>query len=311
MGVYEQAFASIAATFGWADDAPGLSGPRGALPSRLPVEDAAAATVAAALTAAAALQHQTSGHRPQPGLRREAVATAFQSERFVRLDGNSLGAGFAELSRFWPAADGWVRTHANYPWHRDALLAALDSPALVDEVAGRLAALPAAETERRVTAAGGIAVAGRSEGQWRAAHAAGPLAHKRFVGDAPPRQPRGDGQPASGVRVLDLTRVIAGPGGTRVLAALGADVLRLDPPHLPELPNQVPDGLVGKRSALLDLRTENDQLHRLLDGADVVVHGYRPGALAAYGLDAESLAERHPGLVAVQLSAWGASHQRR
>jgi crotonobetainyl-CoA:carnitine CoA-transferase CaiB-like acyl-CoA transferase len=83
--------------------------------------------------------------------------------------------------------------------------------------------------------------------------------------------------------VLDLTRVIAGPVATRYLAALGADVLRLDPPHRPELPQQAYDGLLGKRSALLDLGTGSARLHELLDAADVLVHGYRPRALDRFG----------------------------
>jgi crotonobetainyl-CoA:carnitine CoA-transferase CaiB-like acyl-CoA transferase len=107
--------------------------------------------------------------------------------------------------------------------------------------------------------------------------------------------------------VLDLTRVIAGPVATRYLAALGADVLRVDPPHLPELGLHVLDGVPGKRSTLLDLRPPESQarLQELLDDADVLVHGYRPGALAAFGLDVDTLATRHPGLVVVGLSAWG------
>jgi crotonobetainyl-CoA:carnitine CoA-transferase CaiB-like acyl-CoA transferase len=115
--------------------------------------------------------------------------------------------------------------------------------------------------------------------------------------------------PAAGLRVLDLTRVIAGPVATRFLAALGADVLRVDPPHLPELPGHIHEGLLGKRSALLDASTAAglQRLHELLAGADVLVHGYRPGALDRFGLDGESLAARHPGLVIVSLSAWGTS----
>ena len=107
--------------------------------------------------------------------------------------------------------------------------------------------------------------------------------------------------------MLDLTRVIAGPVATRFLAALGADVLRLDPPHRPELPQQTYDGLLGKRSALLDLGTRDGaaRLHELLAGADVLVHGYRPHALDRFGLTPAALAERHPGLVVVSLSAWG------
>ncbi|HEY0577352.1 MAG TPA: CoA transferase [Pseudonocardia sp.] len=107
--------------------------------------------------------------------------------------------------------------------------------------------------------------------------------------------------------MLDLTRVIAGPVATRYLAALGADVLRLDPPDRPELPLHRYDGLIGKRSALLDAASPDGaaRLHELLDSADVLVHGYRPGALSRFGLGASALAERHPGLVVIALSAWG------
>jgi crotonobetainyl-CoA:carnitine CoA-transferase CaiB-like acyl-CoA transferase len=104
--------------------------------------------------------------------------------------------------------------------------------------------------------------------------------------------------------VLDLTRVIAGPVATRTLAAHGADVLRLDAPDRPEIPLQYWDTLPGKRSALLDLADAAIR-EELLAGADVVVSGYRPGALDHFGLAPDALAERHPGLVVVTLSAWG------
>ena len=109
--------------------------------------------------------------------------------------------------------------------------------------------------------------------------------------------------------MLDLTRVIAGPVATRYLAALGADVLRLDPPHRPELPLHARDGLLGKRSARARLAAPGGaaRLHELLSGADVLVHGYRPHALDRFGLTPDALAERHPGLVVVSLSAWGSS----
>ncbi|MYU64126.1 CoA transferase, partial [Streptomyces sp. SID69] len=112
--------------------------------------------------------------------------------------------------------------------------------------------------------------------------------------------------PAAGVRVLDLTRVLAGPVATRTLALLGADVLRLDPPWSPELPDQHADTDFGKRSAALDLAADRDTVEELLAGADVVVTGYRPGALDRFGLSPEALAERHPALVVAQVSAWGA-----
>ncbi len=107
--------------------------------------------------------------------------------------------------------------------------------------------------------------------------------------------------------MLDLTRVIAGPIATRTLALLGADVLRLDPPGLPELPDQHADTGFGKRSALEDLASGREAVEELVARADVVVTGYRPGALDRFGLSAEALAERRPGVVVAQLSAWGAT----
>ena len=160
--------------------------------------------------------------------------------------------------------------------------------------------------------AGGVAAAVRGEEAWLAEPAGQAVAAARLVeggptGDAPPRRGGAGALPASGIRVLDLTRVIAGPTATRYLAALGADVLRLDAPQRPELPLHARDGLLGKRSALLDLGTPGGAatLHDLLSGADVLVHGYRPHALDRFGLTPGALAERHPGLVTVGLSAWG------
>lgn len=279
------------------------------LPSTLPVADAAVACVGTALLAAAALRGDPPGTVRLPAAH---VAVAVRSERYLRVAGKPVAAGFAPLSRFWRSADGWVRTHANYPWHREALLAALDSEGDVDAVAAAVAALPATEVEARVVAGDGVAAAVRTREEWLAhpqgrAVAQRPLVADRQHAGAAPRHRAPGPLPASGVRVLDLTRVIAGPVATRYLAALGADVLRLDPPHRPELPLHRHDGLLGKRSALLDAGTAEGlaRLHELLDSADVLVHGYRPGALRRFGLDGDALAERHPGLVVVSLSAWG------
>ncbi len=127
-------------------------------------------------------------------------------------------------------------------------------------------------------------------------------------GDAAPRPWRdGGAAPLAGIRVLDLTRVIAGPVATRDLAVAGADVLRIDSPRLPEAPWQHLDTGHEKRSALMDLDDPSDRMRfeELLSTADVVVHGYRPTALARYGLDPQSLRERFPGIIVAQLSAWG------
>jgi CoA-transferase family III len=294
-----------------------VSGSPGHLPSRLPVEDTALACTGVALLAAAALHAQRGGDcgargSPTARLDREHVAAAFRSEAYLRVGGEQAGPGFAPLSRFWRTADGWVRTHGNYPWHRSALRRALGCPDDPEPVAAALAGLGAREAEDLVTAAGGVAAAVRGEEGWRVsppgrAIASAALVASASIGDAPPRWREAGALPASGIRVLDLTRVIAGPVATRYLGALGADVLRLDPPGWPELTLHAYDGLLGKRSALLDFGTAEGRarLHELLSSADVLVHGYRPHALERFGLGPESLAERHPGLVVVSLSAWG------
>ena len=290
-----------------------ITGTGGQLGSRLPVENVAVACVGVALMAASALAARRGGSPVSAGLDRGVVAAAVRSERHFRRGGGSAGAGFAPLSRFWRAADGWVRTHANYPWHRAALLSALGTSDDVDAIRAAMAERRAADVERDVFAAGGVAGAVRSVEAWRA-HSQGraladePLVGHRRVGDAASRARSAAGLPASGVRVLDLTRVIAGPVCTRYLAALGADVLRLDPPHRPDMrPGDVADTLLGKRSAIVDLDSPAGltELDRLLDRADVVVCGYRPGALERFGLAEEALAERHPGIVVVCLDAWG------
>ncbi|WP_320669305.1 CoA transferase [Patulibacter defluvii] len=286
---------------------------RAPLPGPLPVDALARATVGAALLAAAELAAARGAPPPVPRLDAEHVAAAFVSERHLRLDGAVPGVPFDPLSRFLPAADGWVRLHANYDHHRAALLRAL-AVAAPDDVPAAVAARPAREVEQAVVAAGGCAAAVRDRRTWDREPAAASLAaggllrrEQRPAVDRPlPPLPAG-APPATGLRILDLTRVIAGPIATRWLAALGADVLRIDRRDRPELPLQLLDTGAGKRSALLDLRDGDDRatLERLLAGADAVVHGYRPGALAAFGLDPPALAERHPQLVVATLSAWG------
>ncbi|MET9431456.1 CoA transferase [Streptomyces sp. NPDC003036] len=295
-----------------------FGGPSGGLPSRLPVMELARATVAVCALAAAELGAVRTD-RPVARVRVDdgAVATAFRSDRLARLDGRPWD-GFAPLSRFWRAADGWVRTHANYPHHRARLLAALGLPdgAGPDAVAAVLAERPAAAVEDAVCAVGGLAVAVRGPAEW-AAHEQGalvarqPLLTLERLGDAPgrvcPTLLPGEAPPCSGLRVLDLTRVLAGPVATRTLALLGADVLRVDAPQLPEAQEAHNDTGMGKRSTALDLGRGADRraFEELLAAADVVVTGYRPGALDRFGLSPEALDERRPGLVVAQLSAWG------
>ena len=284
------------------------------LRSRLRVTEAAIGCVGTALAAASVLHRARTGIDLSVRIDRGQVAAAMTSERHFRVRGRPAAVGFAALSRFWPASDGWVRTHANFPWHRAALLRALEVPeANADALGAAIASLPAEVVEAVVMEAGGVAGAVRSVDQWRAhpqglAVAAEPLIGHSVLLGAPPRSRPDAALPATGVRVLDLTRVIAGPVCTRYLGALGADVLRIDPPNKPDLEvGGVADTLLAKRSTCLDLTSRYAQktVHQLLEGADVVTCGYRPGALDRFGFGVDDLMERYPGLVVVALAAWG------
>jgi hypothetical protein len=271
----------------------------GVLPSRLPVREMARATVGAcSLAAAELLARRNGGPVPEVRVSESAVGTAFHSERHLRIDGR-VPTVFAPLSGFWRAADGWVRTHANYPHHRTRLLAALGLRE-DGEFADALAGLPAEEVQETVYAAGGLAVAVAA----KPATTTHPLVETREFGGG--RVLPSAALPAEGVRVLDLTRVLAGPVASRTLGLLGADVLRVDAPDLVEAADTYADTGLGKRSTLLDLAASEDRrvFDDLLAEADVVLTGYRPGALDRFGLSPDALLGRRPGLVVGQLGAW-------
>jgi hypothetical protein len=275
--------------------------PGSALPSALPVSTLACGAVAAAGLAGAALR---GGERVHVDPRQ--VAVSFRGDQLQTVDG--LGqAGFAPWSGFFEARDGWVRTHANYPHHRERLLRSLglSAEATRDDLASGVALRGAQDVEDVVTAERGIAVRVRSLPEWMA----GPQAAAVADHDVLAVEATGAVDPVpvpSRPRVLDLTRVIAGPVATRTLAFLGFDVLRVDSRHLPELQAQHLETGAGKRSTLADLQDEHARrrVHELLADADVLVLGYRPGALAAYGLDPDALAATHPHLVCATLTAW-------
>ena len=241
----------------------------------------------------------------------ERIAVAYTSERHIRIDGQVPGV-WAPLSGFWPTADGWVRTHGNYPHHAAILCCALGLPEQADAstLAAVLAVTPTREACRRVELAGGLCVPVMLEDAGTdTALRADPLVETRHLGAGPRRVPPAAPRdaPLRGIRVLDLTRVIAGPVATRTLALLGAEVLRLDPVNLPEMQWQHLDTGHGKRTALLSATSPRGRarLHALIDGADVLVTGYRPKAAVRLGLDPERIAAEHPGLIVARLAAWG------
>ena len=208
--------------------------------------------------------------------------------------------------------DGWIRLHTNAPHHRDAALRVLDAPANRNDVAAAVATWDATELESAMVANGACAAQMHSWDAWQRhpqgqAVTAEPLLHWRAGTKAGASAWSIDRrQPLKGLRVLDMTRVLAGPAATRLLAGLGASVLRIDPPWWDE-PSGAPEMSLGKRCTRLDLREKDGlaQWTRLLSEADVFVHGYRSDALATLGFDADQRQTLRPGLIDVSLDAYG------
>jgi crotonobetainyl-CoA:carnitine CoA-transferase CaiB-like acyl-CoA transferase len=282
----------------------------GALPSRFPVTDFAAAAWAAAALAVAELAEDQPGAAPLAVDRR--LASLWFQWSLLPIGWKSAGA-WDVVSGDYAARDGWVRLHANAPHHRAAALRVLGVSPEKDAVAGAVARLAAAEVEAAVVAAGGCAAQMRTMAEWAVhpqgqAIAAEPLVHYAASHVAAPPSawaPR-PARPLAGVRVLDLTRVLAGPIATRFLAGYGAEVLRIDPLEWDEGP-VIPEVTLGKRCARLDLATAGgrDTFLGLLGQADVLVHGYRATALEHLGLGDEVRRAVAPGLVDVRLNAYG------
>lgn len=213
-------------------------------------------------------------------------------------------------------AAGWIRIHANFAHHRDGAihLLGLGGRGQVTrvDVERALANWRAEDIEEAADEAGLPMAALRTAVQWDAHPQARllegqPLVAIEQVGDAPalpwPAR-RGSNAPLAGLRVLDLTRVLAGPVACRTLATLGADVLTSHSPGLPNIA-ALPDTSRGKRSTELSPGADAARLQALVGSADVFFEAARPGALAAAGFGPQALHRLRPGIVAVSLDAWG------
>ncbi|MGN6606249.1 MAG: CoA transferase [Jatrophihabitans sp.] len=293
----------------------GVTGPRVVLPSRFDVTGLAVASVAAASRAVSGLAALRWGSEvPLVAVDSRAAAAAFVCESLFEPIGWERPPLWDPIAGNYRTADGWIRLHTNYAHHRAAverLLGARDRTAVAAAVSG----WTGVELETAVVAAGGCAAVLHPRAEWLAsepgAATAGSLpvvtevdgpALPRALPGLPPGAP-----PLQGVRVLDLTRVIAGPIATRVLAASGADVLRIDPPGFAEVPLLLAETTAGKRTAALHLRRPDDRrvFEALVADADVLVGGLRPGALDRLGYGADQLRERNPALLVAALDAYG------
>ena len=240
-----------------------------------------------------------------------AAALAMCANDYLRVDGETPGS-WPELTRFYRASDGWVFLHGGFPPHTARLVAALDAPLDREALAARVARLPAQDIEDRCVASNTCGRRLQTEADWLA-HPAGAAVAARPVLDitplagGAPRPWTPAAMPLEGIRVLDLSRVLAGPTIGRTLAEHGAEVLRIASPNLPSIEPLVIDTGYGKRSAFVDLEAAEGRaaLTALISQADVFVDGYRPGALARHGLDPDSLDRLSPGIVYLTLSAFG------
>ncbi|KVC66209.1 carnitine dehydratase [Burkholderia ubonensis] len=292
-----------------------IDGQDPALPSVFHVGTLAAASIAAAGLAAAECHRLRTGVAQRVDVSVRDALVAFRSERYLRVDDGPPPELRHPVTGFYETRDArWIQLHANFPHHLRGILGVLGCGERRAEVAAAIRTRDGTTLDAALADAGLCAALIRTPDEWAAheqarALAALPLFEIERIGDAPV-QALGGGdasRPLAGVRVLDLTRIIAGPVAGRTLASHGAQVLLVNGPHLPNIAPLVIDNGRGKRSAWLDLRDAAgvDALQRLVRQADVFVDAYRPGALASRGFSPDALAALRPGIVCVSISAYG------
>jgi crotonobetainyl-CoA:carnitine CoA-transferase CaiB-like acyl-CoA transferase len=283
------------------------------LPTPFRIGETSAAALAAVGLAVSDLWELRTGRRQEVAVDARQATASLRSGHYLKLDGAPVSTERNTIMGVYPARNGrWSYLHCNFPNHRAAALSVLGVPEDREAVRKAVAGWDALELEEAIIAARGAGGMVRTMAEWAkhpqaAAVASLPLLEIVQIGASPPEPlPAGD-RPLSGIRVLDLTRVLAGPTCARTLAEHGADVLKVTAAHLPNIGYQEYDTGHGKLSAHLDLRQARDleTLHGLIREGDVFSQGYRPGTLADRGLSPEALAKLRPGIVYVSLCAFG------
>jgi crotonobetainyl-CoA:carnitine CoA-transferase CaiB-like acyl-CoA transferase len=294
-------------------DAVTLTGEEPQLPSSFRVAAAAQASIAAAALAAAEIWKLRSGQSQGVTVDMRHAVVECRSERYLRVDGKPPPPAWDAIAGIYRTRDQrFVRLHTNFPHHRDAVCKVLECKPERDDVQAALMQWDGEAFETAAYAAGGVVALMRSHEQWsELPHARAlaelPLVSIEKIGEAAPKPwPAGD-RPLAGVRVLDLSRVIAGPVAGRTLAVHGADVLLISGPDLPAIPWLTIDTGRGKLASFVELGSEQgrDCLRDLLAQADIFSQGYRPRALASLGFSPQDAARINPGIVYVSLSAYG------
>ena len=294
-------------------DAVMLTGDEPQLPSSFRVAAAAQTSIAAAALAAAQLWKLRSRQGQDVAVDMRHAVVECRSERYLRLDDTPPPPAWDAIAGVYKTrGQRFVRLHTNFPHHRDAVCCVLNCKAERDEVQAALMNWDAEAFETAAYEAGGVVSMMRSYDEWSEtpqarALAALPVITFQKIGEASPKPwPAGD-RPLAGLRVLDLSRVIAGPVAGRTLAAHGANVMLISSPDLPAIPWLTIDTGRGKLSAFLDLKRDEGrkQMKALLADADIFSQGYRPQALAQLGFSPEEAARINPGIIFVSLSAYG------
>lgn len=317
MSTVHAAYAELASLAGMERPSPAFTVGAPALATPFLAEDAAAAALAAGAAEAAELWALRTGEDQAVSVDTREAAASLTSFLFQRFEDPARAAARPPITTaaqtFYPCGDGrWVFLHQSFD-NGAGVLSVLSCEDTPDAVRRTLRDWKAADLEDAFARAGVCGAMVRTPEAWDAGDhgrrlAATPLIEIERVGDCPP--PAFADQPAaplSGVRVLDLTRVLAGPACGRTLAAFGADVLNISGPDLPFVAPFVADTGHGKRAAFLDLKSVADRqrLLGLVDQADVFVQGYRTGAMERLGLSADALTARRPGLIHVSINCYG------
>jgi crotonobetainyl-CoA:carnitine CoA-transferase CaiB-like acyl-CoA transferase len=283
------------------------------LPTPFRIGETSAAALAAVGLAVSDLWELRTGRLQEVAVDTRQATASLRSGHYMKLDGKPVPTDRNTVMGVYPARNGrWSYLHCNFPNHREAALEVLGVSEDREAVRKAVAGWDALELEEAIIAAKGAGGMVRTVDEWAkhpqaAAIASLPLMEIVKIGASPPEPlPAGD-RPLSGIRVLDLTRVLAGPTGARTLAEHGADVLKITAAHLPNIGYQEYDTGHGKLSANLDLRQAKDleTLRGLIRDGDVFSQGYRPGTLGDRGLSPEMLAQLRPGIVYVTLCAFG------
>jgi crotonobetainyl-CoA:carnitine CoA-transferase CaiB-like acyl-CoA transferase len=282
------------------------------LPTPFRIGAAGAAALAATGLAAADLWELRGGRRQEVSVDLRQAVASLRSGHYLQVNGAAVSTDRNPVMGVYPAKNGrWSYIHANFPNHRAAAMSVLDVPEEREAVRQAVAKWDALELEEAILAAKGAGGMVRSMAEWAkhpqaAAIASLPLMEVLKIGDSPPEPLPEAERPLSGIRVLDLTRVLAGPTSARTLAEHGADVMKITAPHLPNIGYQEYDTGHGKLQAHLDLRQPQDveTLRGLVREADVFTQGYRPGTLGNRGLSPEALSQLRPGLVYVSMCAF-------